>query len=333
MKGFWQRTVASILLGIPLAVELILVPLAVDGQQTAKVPRIGFLGLASAATFGKQVEALRAGLRDRGYLEGKNIVIDYRWAEGKYDRLSELAGELVRLRVHVLVTHGTPGALAAKRATTTIPIVVATSADAVASGIVASLARPGGNITGLTYFIPELNTKRLEIFKEMFPHITRIAVLVNPDNPAMVPIMGAMELTATSLKIGLQQFPVRGPGEFNEAFSAMTNRVDSVVIIEEPMFQANAGVLAGLAMQKRLPSAGFNEFAEAGALIGYGIDIFELFRRAAYFVDRILKGAHPADLPVERPTKFATVINLKTAKALGVTVPTSVLMRADHVIE
>jgi putative ABC transport system substrate-binding protein len=290
--------------------------------------------LASASSFGKEGEALRTGLRDLGYLEGKNVVIDYRWAEGKYDRLPDLAGELVRLGVDVLVTHGTPGALAAKRATTTIPIVVATSADAVASGLVESLARPGGNITGSTYFIPELNAKRLEIFRELFPHISRMAVLVNPANPAMVPIIQAMELTARSLKMGLQQFPARGPNEFGGAFSAMTtSRVDAVVIIEDPFFRASAGVLAGLAMQKRLPSAGFKEFAEAGGLLGYGVDILELFRRAAYFVDRILKGAKPADLPVEQPTKFELVINLKTAKALGLTIPPSLLQRADEVIQ
>ena len=317
-----------------VASSLLAVPLGVEAQQPAKIPRIGFLGLASASSFAKQVEAFRAGLRDLGYLEGKNIVIDYRWAEGKYDRLSDLAGELVRLRVDVLVTPGTPGALAAKRATTTIPIVVATSADAVASGLVESLARPGGNITGSTYFIPELNAKRLEIFKEPFPHTSRMAVLVNPDNPAMVPIIQAMEVTARSLKMGLQQFPVRGPNEFDGAFSAMIkSRVDAVTIIEEPMFQANAGGLAGLAMQNRLPSAGFKEFAEAGGLLGYGVDILGLFRRAAYFVDRVLKGVPPADLPVERPTKFEAVINLKTATALGLTIAPSVLGRADRIIE
>ena len=317
-----------------VASSLLAAPLGVEAQQPAKIPRIGFLGLASASSFAKQVEAFRAGLRDLGYLEGKNIVIDYRWAEGKYDRLSDLAGELVRLRVAILVAHGTPGALAAKRATTTIPIVVATSADAVASGLVESLARPGGNITGSTYFIPELNAKRLEIFNEAFPHTRRIAVLLNPDNPAMMPIIQAMELTARSLKMGLQQFPVRGPNEFDGAFSAMTqSRVDGVAIIEEPMFQANAGVLAGLAMQKRLPSAGFKEFAEAGGLLGYGVDILGLFRRAAYFVDRILKGVPPADLPVERATKFDLVINLKTAKALGITIPQLLLSRADEIIQ
>jgi ABC-type uncharacterized transport system substrate-binding protein len=322
------------LIGLVLTLSLFLVPLAAETQQTAKVPRIGFLGLASASSFGKQVEALRAGLRDLGYLEGKNVVIHYRWAENKYERLSDLAGELVRLRVDILVTHGTPGALAAKRATTTIPIIVAGSADAVASGLVESLARPGGNITGSTFFIPELNAKRLEIFKETLSHTSRMAVLVNPDNPGMVPIIPAMELAASSLKVGLQQLPMRGPNEFDGAFSAMTkSRVDAVVIIEEPMFQAYAGVLAGLAMKKRLPSAGFKEFAEAGGLLGYGVDILGLFRRVAYFVDRILKGVPPAQLPVERPTKFELVINMKTAKALGLTIPQSVLGRADEIIQ
>src|SRR5262245_429196 len=319
---------------ILLLVALLAVPVGVEAQQTAKTHRIGFLGLPSASAFEKQVEALRAGLRDLGYLEGKNVFIEYRWAEGKYDRLSTLADELVRLRVEVLVTHGTPGALDSRRATTAIPIVVATSADAVASGLVESLARPGGNLTGSTYFIPEMSAKRLEILKETFPHTTRTAVLVNPDNPAMTPIIQAMELTAKSLRIGLQQFPVRGPSEFAGSFSAMTkSRVDAVAIIDEPMSQANAGMLAGLAMQNRLPSVGFKEFAEAGGLLGYGVDIIGLFRRAAYFVDRVLKGVPPADLPVERPTSFKVVVNLKTAKVLGLTIPPSVLARADEVIE
>jgi putative tryptophan/tyrosine transport system substrate-binding protein len=303
-------------------------------QQTAKVPLIGFLGLASASSSARQLESFRAGLRDLGYREGQNVVIDYRWADGEYERLSDLANELVRLRVDILVTHGTPGALAAKRATATIPIVVATSADAIALGLVESLARPGGNVTGSTFLVPEVNAKRLEMFKEPFPRTGHMAVLVNPNNPAMGPIIQAMKRTAKSLKMELQQFPVRGPNEFAAAFSSMTSsRVDAVAIIEEPMFQANAGVLAGLAMQKRLPSAGFKEFAEAGGLLGYGADIIRLFRRAAYFVDRILKGAKPADLPIEQPTKFELVINLKTAKALGLTIPPSVLGRADQVIE
>jgi len=321
------------LFSIPLVVAVVVVAALAQAQQPKKVPRIGFLGLPSASSFGKQMEALRAGLRDLGYLEGKNVLIDYRWAEGNYDRLSDLAGELVRLRVDILVTHGTPGTIAAKRATTTIPIIMTTSADAVASGLVESLARPGSNITGSTFFVPELNAKRLEIIKEPFPHTRRMAVLVSPDNPAMMPIIQAMELTAKSLNLALQQFPVRGPTEFDGAFSAMTKtHVDAVAITDEPMFQANVGVLAGLAMKKRLPSAGFKEFAEAGGLLGYGVDILGLFRRAAYFVDRILKGVPPADLPVERPTKFELVINLKTANQIGLIIPPNVLARADRVM-
>jgi len=319
---------------VQIGATLITAARVAEAQQTSKVARIGFLGLASASSSAKHLSALRTGLRDVGYVEGKNIVIDYRWAEGRYDRLADFAGELVRLKVAVLVTHGTPGALAAKHATTTIPIVVATSADAVASGIVESLARPGGNITGLTFFIPELNAKRLEMFKEQLLSVSRIAVLVNPDNPAMVPITQAMELTARSLKMALQQFPGRGVNEFEPAFSAMTkNRVEAVVVTEDPFFQANVDLLAGLALQKRLPSAGFREFAEAGGLFGYGAEIVGLFRRAAYFVDKILKGVPPADLPIERPTKFETIINVKTAKTLGLTIPKSLLLRADQVIE
>jgi putative ABC transport system substrate-binding protein len=276
----------------------------------------------------------RTGLRDLGYLEGTNIVIEYRWAEGRYDRLADLAAELVRLKVDVLVTHGTPGGLAAKRATTTIPIVTATSADAVTSGLVESLARPGGNVTGSSFFVPELNAKRMEFLKEAFPHTRRMAVLLNPDNPAMVPILHALELTAGPLKVALQQFAVRRPNEFDGAFSAMTkSQVDAVAIIEDSVFQANAGAIAGLAVEKRLPSTGFKEFAEAGGLMAYGPSISHLFRRAAVYVDKILKGVRPADLPVEQPTKFELVINLKTAKALGLTIPQSLLLRADEVIQ
>ena len=317
-----------------LAGGLLAAPLAAEAQPAGKLYRIGFLGSVSAFGYAKQVEALRAGLRDLGYLEGKNIVIEYRWAEGKYDRLADLAAELVRLKVDVLVTHGTPAGLAAKRATTTIPIVIATSADAVTSGLVASLARPGGNVTGSSYFVPELNAKRMEFLKEAFPHTRRMAVLLNPDNPAMVPILQALELTAGSLKVALQQFAVRGPNEFDGAFSAMTkSQVDAVAIIEDSVFQANAGAIAGLTVEKRLPSTGFKEFAEAGGLMAYGPSIPHLFRRAAVYVDKILKGAKPADLPVEQPTKFELVINLKTAKALGLTIPPSLLQRADQVIE
>ena len=304
-------------------------------QQPGKVYRVGILHAASDSSYAsQQVEALRAGLRDLGYVEGKNIVIEYRWAEGKYDRLPELAAELVRLKVDVLVTHGTPGTRAAKQTTTTTPIVSASSGDAVATGLVASLARPGGNITGSTFFVPELMAKRLELLKEAMPRTRRVAALVNRDDPSTVPVFKAMEITARSLKIELQKFEVRGPNEFDSAFSAMAkSRVDGVVVQEDSMLTTNARSIADLAAKQRISSAGFPAFAEAGGLIGYGVNTVELFRRAAYFVDKILKGAKPGDIPVERPTKFELVINMKTAKALGIKLPTAILLRPDRVIE
>jgi putative ABC transport system substrate-binding protein len=309
-------------------------PLVAQAQPAGKVYRIGFLGNASASSQVNRVDALRAGLRELGYVEGNNIVIEYRWAEGKYDRLPDLAAELVRLKVDVLVTSGTPGTLAAKQATTTIPIVMAGSGDAVAAGLVASLARPGGNITGLTDLVPEVMAKGLELLKEAMPRTERVAVLVNPDNPSRALVFKAMETAARSLKVELQTFAARGPNELEGAFSTMAkSRADAVVVTTDALFNANVRAIADLASRKRLPSAGITAFAEAGGTIGYGLNFPAMSRRAAYFVDRILKGAKPADLPVEQPTKFDLVINLKTAKALGLTIPQSLLLRADQVIE
>ncbi len=292
------------------------------------------MGAESASGYTSRVDALRAGLRDLGYVEGKNIVIEFRWADGKNDRLPELAAELVRLKVDVLVTHAVPATRAAKQATTTIPIVTAAVADPVALGLVASLARPGGNITGSTFFFAEIIAKRLELLKEAMPRITQVAVLLNPDNPSMGPNFRAMELKAKSLKVVLQRFEARGPNEFENAFSAMAKkRVDAVAVVEDPMFIANAKGLADLAAKQRFSSIGFNEFAEAGGLIGYGANYLEMWRRAAYFVDKILKGAKPGDLPIEQPTRFELVVNMKTAKALGVKISQSILVRADKVIE
>jgi ABC-type uncharacterized transport system substrate-binding protein len=309
-------------------------PLAAEAQQPAKVAHIGFLGATSASAWASQVAALRAGLRDLGYMEGLNLVIEFRWAEGKYDRLPDLAAELVRLRVDLLLTYGTPGTLAAKRATTTIPIVMVHSGDALATGLVASLSRPGGNITGSTFFVPELMAKRLELLKETVPRVTEVAVLLNPDNSMKGPVFKAMENTATSLKVALHPFEVRGPSEFDSIFSAMAKRrVDAVVILEDAVFVTNTRAIAKLAAKVRLPSAGFTEFAQAGGLIGYGVNYLEMYRRAAVFVDKTLKGAKPGELPVEQATKFEVVANTKTAKALGLTIPPSLLARADQVIE
>ncbi|HEV2055334.1 MAG TPA: ABC transporter substrate-binding protein [Methylomirabilota bacterium] len=317
-----------------LSLGLLTGPIAADAQQAAKVTRIGFLGATTASSWASRVEAFRLGLRDLGYVEGKNIVIEFRWAEEKYGRLPDLAAELVCLKVDLLVTYGTPGTLVAKRATTKIPIVMVHSGDAVAAGIVAGLARPGGNITGSTYFLPQLMAKRLELLKAAMPHITQVAILVKPDNPFFVPALQGLEYPARALKIGLQQFDARGPNELQAAFSAMAKgRVDAVLVLEDAVFVTNVRAIADLAAKHRLPSAGFIELAEAGGLIGYGVNFLEMYRRAAVFVDKILKGAKPAGIPVEQATKFDFVINVKTAKAIGLTIPPSLLLRADRVIE
>jgi len=322
-------------LAVVLALSLTLAPLAAEAQSAEKVYRIGYLGNASALAQAKRVESLREALRDLGYVEGRNIIIEFRWAEGRLERLPDLAAELVRLKVDVLVTAGTPGALAAKQATTTIPIVMVGIGDAVATGVVASLARPGGNITGSTDSVPELMAKLLELLKEMMPRTRRVAVLANPGSPqGWSSTFKAMESTAGSLKVELEKFEVRGPSEFESAFSRMAkSRVDAVVVPSNWLFNYNVVALADLAAKKRLPSAGVQAFAEAGGLIGYGLNFPEMDRRAAYFVDKIFKGVKPADLPVQQPTKFELVINLRTAKALGLEIPQSVLVRADQVIE
>jgi putative ABC transport system substrate-binding protein len=320
---------------VALGAGALAAPLGSLAQQKGKVWRIGFLGAATASGSARRVEALRAGLRDLGYVEGKNIVIEFRWAEGNYERLPQLAAELVRLKVDVLVTAGTPSILAAKSATTTIPIVMASGGDPVATGLVTSLARPGGNVTGMAGFSPELMVKRLELLKDVFPRARQVAVLFNPDNPSHIKIsLPVMDAAAKSLKLELHQFGARGPSEFESAFAAMAKRrVDAVVTSQDSMLTDNAGAIANLAAKMRLPSVGFPEFAEAGGLMAYGVNRVEFFRRAAYFVDRILKGARPGDLPVEQATRFETVLNLKSAKALGLQFPQAVLARADRVIE
>ena len=309
-------------------------PFAARAQQGGKVARIGFLGATFASSWASRLEAFRSGLRDLGYLEGRNILIESRWAEEQYDRLPALAAELVRLDVDVLLTYGTPGTLAAKRATTDVPIVFLYSGDAVAAGLVASLPRPGGNITGSTYFLPQLMAKRLELLKEAMPQIARVAILVKPDNPLFKSTLPVLESAANSLKIELQQFDAHSPGEFEMAFSAMArSRIDAIVIQEDAVFLGNLRAIADLAARQSLPFAGSSEFAEAGALIGYGVDFLEMCRRAAVFVDKIVRGARPADVPVEQATKFETVLNMRAARSLGVTIPTSILLRADRVIE
>src|SRR5262249_13920181 len=281
-----------------------------------------------------RVEALRAGLRELGYVEGKNIVIEYRWADGRYDRLPELATELARLNVDVLVTASAAAGMAAKKATQTIPIVMASMGDPVATGLVASLARPGGDPTGSSIFTSEEVAKRLELLRDIFPRAKRVAILLNPDSPLTKLSIEAVTSFAKSLKLDVQQVAARVPAEFEGAFQSMADkRAEALVVFEDPVFSAEAARLAELAMKGRLPSIGQLVFAEAGGLIGNGANQVELFRRAAVFVDKIIKGTKPGDLPVEQATRFELIINARTARALGLTIPQSILVRADRVIE
>ncbi len=299
-----------------------------------KVWRIGFLGTTTPRTHGAFLDAFRAGMRERGYVEGKDVTVESRWAESDYERLPALAAELVRLNVDVILTHGTPGGRAAKAATKTIPIVMAVTGDAVATGLVQSLARPGGNLTGSSFFFPELNAKRVEILKEALPHLRRAAVLMNDTNPGNVVTFQAMAQTARTVALDVVQIFARGPGDFDAAFDRMTKaRAEAVVLYEDPLFLAEAARLAALAERHRLPSVGFPEYAEAGGLLAFGVNFPDVWRRAAGFVDRIFKGARPSELPMEQPGKFDMVVNLRTAKALRLSIPPKVLHRADMVIE
>jgi len=300
-----------------------------DAQQEKRVPRIGFLASGSPSSFSSQTEAFRQGLRELGYVEGQNIGIEYRYAEGKTDRFADLATELVRLKVDVIVTASTPGVLAAKKTSSTIPIVFGAINDPVASGLVASLARPGGNITGLTNLSPDLGGKRLELLKESFPKVTRVAHLWNPDSPG-----SDMQAPAHTLGLQLQSLEVRSSNDFERAFeAALKERAHALITSPNPLINTHHKRIVDFATNSRLPAIyARREFVESGGLMSYAPDLNANFRRAAIFVDKILKGAKPADLPVEQPTKFEFVINLKTAKQIGLTIPPNVLARADRVI-
>jgi putative ABC transport system substrate-binding protein len=304
-------------------------------QQSAKLARIGFLGSTSASSFASQVEALWAGLRDLGYVEGKNIVIDFRWTEGKDDRLPELAVELVRLKVDVIVASATPATLAAMQATTTIPIVMVGTGDPLRSGLVASLARPGGNVTGLTQLGAELAGKRLQILKDTVPKLSRVAFLWNPENTGNVSYFKEMQAAARELRLTLQSVEVRALHEFESAFAGMMReRPDALIMTANGVHQLRLAWIVDFAAKRRLPAMyQLKEYVEAGGLMSYGTSLPDLYRRAALYVDKILKGAKPAELPVEQPTKFELTVNLKTAKALGIKIPQSIMVRADNVIE
>jgi putative ABC transport system substrate-binding protein len=313
-------------------------PLASEAQQAAKVPRIGYVGLNSGANPHLR-EAFRQGLRDLGYVEGRNVEIEYRDAEGKPERLSALAAELVALKVNVIVTGGgTPTALAAKQATKTIPIVFASAPDPVTDGLVTSLARPGGNVTGSSNLTPELVGKCLEQLKQAVPGVSRVAVLWQPgvqgERTDKDMLKGA-DVAARALGVRLQLVQARSPADFDRAFSDMTRaRAGALAVLGSAMFFSERRRLVDLAAKNRLPAVYTSrDIVDAGGLMAYGPDLADSFRRAATYVDKILKGAKPADLPVEQPTKFDLVINLRTAKAIGITIPPSLLARADRVIE
>jgi putative ABC transport system substrate-binding protein len=307
--------------------------LASFAQQQGKVWRIGFLGVTSASGYVSELEAIRERLRDLGYVEGRNIVIEYRWAEGNPDRLKEMAAELVALKVDVIITHAS-GARTAAQATKTIPIVMADGMDPVAAGLVATYARPGGNVTGSTSLPTEMYAKRLELLKETVPRVTRVSVLFNALNPFNEVFFREMEPAAKRVKVKLYQFVVKELEAFPGAFSAMAKkRVEAAVIGDDPLFNSNGGAIAALAAMHRLPAIGITSFPGGGGLLGYSANRPLVYGRAANFVDKILKGANPGDLPIERAAKFDLAINLKTAKALGVKIPPQLLQRADKVIE
>ena len=303
-----------------------------QAQKPAKVPRIGLL---SGGLRGPTLEAFRQGLRELGYIEGQNIIIEYRFAQGKEDRLLDLAAELVRLKVDVIVTPSTLEALAAQQATRAIPVVMAASSDPVGTGLVASLARPGGNITGLAVMSPELNGKRLELLKEAATGVSRVAVLWNAANPDKALEFERTQVTARSLAVKLQSLAVRGPNDFQSVFrAAVREHAGALLTLSDSLINSYLSRIADLAAKSRLPAMHEQrEFVEAGGLMSYGPSLPDQWRRAATYVDKILKGAKPADLPVEQPMKFEFIINLKTAKQIGLTIPPEMLMRADRVIK
>ena len=318
-----------------MTASLLAAPLAAEAQQAAKIARIGFL---TPAADPRLREAFHQGQRDLGYVEGRNLVIEIRSAEGKFQRLPALAAELVALKVDVIVVGGTPAALAAKQATTILPIVVSAASDLVASGLVTSLTRPGGNVTGLSMLSSDLVGKCLELLKQAVPGVSRVAVLWQPgvlDEHTEKDILKGAEVAARALGVQLQFVEARGPKDFDRAFSEITRaRSGALTVLPSSMFLSERRRLVDLAAKNRLPAVYFvREFVDAGSFMSYGPNLPDLSRRAATYVDKILKGAKPGDLPIEQPTKFELVINLKTAKALNLTIPQSLLQRADQVIE
>ena len=308
---------------------------SVEAQQPKNVPRIGYLSVLSPSSDAARMEAFRQGLRELGYVDGQSMTIEARYAEGKLNRLPELARELVGLKVDVIVAGGSTAIRATKNATKLIPIVMAHGSDPVALGYVASLARPGGNITGLTHLAPELGGKRLELLKDMIAQLSRVAVLTDPGTGGHGPQMKELEVAAPALGLQLRAVAVQAPNELESAFAAMiAGRAGAFIGLQQPTLDRLRARIVALAAKNRLPAMYPNsEYVETGGLMSYAADLVAMFRRTATYVDKVLKGAKPADLPVEQPTKFELIINLKTAKQIGLTIPPSVLARADRVIK
>jgi putative tryptophan/tyrosine transport system substrate-binding protein len=322
---------------IALVMAFVICGVAAEAQQPKKVSRIGYLSSFHPASESDRSEGIRLALRERGYIEGQNIAIEYRYAEGKIDRAPELAAELVRLKVDIIVAAGGTGIIqAAKNATKTIPIVMTGGgSDPVEAGLVESLARPGGNVTGITTFARQLAGKRLELLKEAVPKISRVAALYDPANSNdIVEVKKLLPADARALGLTIQHWEIRAVGDFEKVFAALNKqRPDGLYVTGSPLMGANRKRIADFAIKSRLPSVSNRTYVDAGGLMSYGADLADSYRRVAYYVDRILKGAKPADMPVEQPTKFELVINLKTAKQIGVTIPQALLYRADKVIK
>jgi putative tryptophan/tyrosine transport system substrate-binding protein len=322
-------------LAVVLTLSLVLAPRAAEAQPAGKVYRIGFLGNSTAALEAHLVGPFRDGLRDLGYLEGRNALIEYRWAEGQYERFPALIAELIALKVDVIVTAGTPATQAVKTATTSVPLVMIAVGDPVATGIVASLRQPGGNITGLTSIAEETESKRLELLREILPKVSHVAILSNPQNQSNAAVLSANQAAARRLGMRVQVFEASAVGALDETLKAIvTERPGALLVVGDRLFLHNRQRIVDFANRNRLPTVPVHpELVEAGALMSFGPSYVDMHRRAAYFVDKILKGVKPGELPVERPTTFELVINRKTAKALGLSIPPLLLMRADRLIE
>jgi len=328
---------AAFLSILVVVVQLAVVAIA-EAQEGKKVPRIGFLGNSTAALEANLVGHFREGLRDIGYIEGKNILIEYRWAEGKYERFPELIGELIHLKVEIIVTAGTPASLAVKKATTLIPLVMIAVGDPVGTGLIASLAHPGGNVTGLTSIAADLEGRRLELLRKVVPTLSRVAVLWNPASPFQVVAEKEVQAAAQLLRMKVLSLGVQAPEQFDNAFATIRRQprppLGALNVLADRLFLHNRARIMDFAVSNRLPGVhAYVELVEAGGLMSYGPSYPGMHRRAASFVDRILKGTKPADLPVERPEQFELVINLKTAKQIGLTIPQSLLYQADKIIK